>query len=408
MSDLSPKYNVDVNKSQGTVIGEHHTIYQYFQSKDFAGLSQHVYEFFVELIAEKTQGFVGRQFIFDSVDRFIKENDSGYFVIQGEPGIGKTALLAQLVKTKGYIHHFNVAPMNIRTPRQFLANVCAQLIARYDLGYDSLPPYALDDSSFLVKCLSEATSKDNHQPVVLVVDALDESDRRTLPPRVNTLFFPSTLPKGSYIIATSRPVNDLRLLVSEKEALFLEPNSSGNLLDIRNFIEDYIQQNITLPDRIKQWNVDRHQFVDALVRKSEGNFIYLRYVLPAIASGRFKKGTIEELPQGLNDYYESHWNQMQITSPVEFDELYAPIVCILAVAREPVTTDELHKWTEIDRARIGHAINQWREFLDESSFQGTNQYRIYHLSFQEFLKKTVDLARFDKIIASYYMGLIQR
>lgn len=408
MSDYSPKFDVDVNKAQGTIVGEHNTIYQYFQTKDHAHLSQHVFEFFVGLIAEKTQGFIGRQFVFNSIDRYIEENESGYFLIQGEPGIGKTALLAQLVKTRGYVHHFNVAPMNIRSPRQFLANTCAQLIARYNLNYDSLPQYALEDSSFLIKCISEATSSNNHQPVVLVVDALDESERRSLPPRVNTLFFPSTLPKGSYIITTSRPVSDLQLLVSPKESLFLEPNSSGNLLDIQNYIEDYIQQSIPLQERIDQWNIDHQHFLDALVQKSEGNFIYLRYVLPAIASGRFIKGTINELPKGLDEYYQSHWNQMQIASPVEFDELYAPIVCMLAVVREPVTIDQLHKWTEKDRGRIRHAINQWREFLEEFSIEGINQYRIYHTSFQEFLQKTVDLKRFNKMIASYYMGLIQK
>jgi len=408
MSDSSPKYDVDIDKAQGLVIGEHNTIYQYFRTQDHARLTQHVFEFFVELIAEKTRGFVGRQFVFDSLDRFIEENESGYFIIQGEPGIGKTALLAQLVKTRGYVHHFNVAPMNIRTPRQFLANTCAQLIARYSLGYDSLPQYATEDSSFLVKCLSEAAAKDTHQPVVLVVDALDESERRTLPPRVNTLFFPSTIPKGSYIVATSRPISDLPLLVSTKEALFLEPNSSGNLLDIRNYIEDYLQQSTPLREQIEQSNTSRQEFVDALVRKSEGNFIYLRYVLPAVASGGFKNGTISELPQGLGEYYQSHWNQMQIASPVEFDELYAPIVCMLAVAREPVTVDQLQKWTGKDRGRIVHAISQWHEFLEESSVQETRRYRVYHMSFQEFLQKAVDLKRFDKMIASYYMGLIQK
>src|SRR5690606_17851486 len=123
---------------------------------------------------------------FDALDQFLHKNKSGYFVIQGEPGIGKTAVLAQLVKTRGYPHHFNVAPQNIRTPRQFLANACAQIIARYNLPHKFLPDHATQDSSFLVQCLEEAAARPENRPVVLAVDALDESERLGLPPRVNS------------------------------------------------------------------------------------------------------------------------------------------------------------------------------------------------------------------------------
>jgi hypothetical protein len=63
---------------------------------------------FLPLIQEKTRDFVGRRFVFDAVSRFSNENRRGYFLIQGEPGIGKTALMAQLVKQNGYLHHFSV------------------------------------------------------------------------------------------------------------------------------------------------------------------------------------------------------------------------------------------------------------------------------------------------------------
>ena len=42
------------------------------------------------------------------------------------------------------------------TARQFLQNVCAQLILRYDLPYPMLPPQAAEDGGFLSQLLSEA------------------------------------------------------------------------------------------------------------------------------------------------------------------------------------------------------------------------------------------------------------
>ena len=55
-------------------------------------------------ISEMTEGFVGRQFVFDALASFIESNKHGYFIVYGEPGIGKSAFAAQLVKTHKYVH----------------------------------------------------------------------------------------------------------------------------------------------------------------------------------------------------------------------------------------------------------------------------------------------------------------
>jgi hypothetical protein len=238
------------------------------------------------------------------------------------------------------------------------------------------------------------------------VDALDESDQLGLPPRTNALYLPASLPEGVYIVITSRPLDDLKLQVSNRDSLFLEPDSQGNLLDIHTYIQNYLATSETLRDRLAAWKLPQTTFVDRLAKKSEGNFIYLHYILPAIAAGKFKKGSLQELPQGLKDYYRTHWNQMQGAEEEAFDDLYAPIVCMLAVVREPVTVEQLHKWTGKDAARIRHAIVQWREFLEVEEAGADYTYRVYHTSFQDFLGERVDLRRFDEMIARYYLGAL--
>lgn len=403
MPDAPQKYSTDIEQAAGTVVGEHNTIYQYFREPENVGLAaKHIG--FESLIADKTRGFVGRRFVFDAIDDFLAESPSGYFLVLGEPGIGKTAILAEVVKVHGYPHHFNVAPQNIRAPRQFLANACAQVIARYKLPHTSLPQDATEDSNFLVQCLQEAVADSRNRPVVLVVDALDESDRQSLAPRANLLFLPPALPDGAYVVASSRPLDKQRLTVSEKRELFLEPDSEGNLLDVRAYVDQFLHDNADALSRAAPTPAATTDLVDALVERSEGNFIYLRYVLPAVASGRFDDGP-DALPQGLTDYYQDHWEQMQIAEPIEFDEVYAPVVCLLAVAREPLSTEQLVNFTGQDIARVRNAIGQWREFLEQSKSDGVDRFRLYHLSFQEFLSSAVDLGRFDKLISRYYLSL---
>lgn len=388
--------------------GKHNTIYQALHLPAYGRLPSTHIRRFETLVAAKTEGFVGRQFVFDALDGFLRDNKSGYYIILGEPGIGKTALLAQLVKTRGYAHHFNVVQENIRSPRQFLANACAQIIARYQLPHQVLPDVATEDPGFLVQCLGEAAARLQNRPVVLVVDALDESERLGIGPGGNLLHLPFTLPDGVYLVVTSRPLDDLQLQVSNSRELFLEPDSEGNLLDIQTYIANYLGSNVKLRARVASWRVTEEAFVQALAIKSEGNFIYLRQVLPDIAEGRFREGTIEELPKGLTQYYRRHWRQMQIAEHEKFDDLYAPIVCMLAVVREPVTVEQLSKWTGKEAGQIRHALRQWREFLEEDDLGGERTYRVYHTSFKDFMGEQVDLVRFRMMIATYYRELAAR
>jgi hypothetical protein len=153
---------------------------------------------FQALIEERTQNFIGRDFIFKAIDDFIEDPNfpSGYIVISGEPGIGKTALISQLVKQAGYVHHFNIASQNIRSHRDFLGNICAQLIARYKLSHLELPPEATQDSGFLSRLLSEAAQQEPNRPVIVLVDALDEAEDTGLTTSTNRLYLPPILPVG--------------------------------------------------------------------------------------------------------------------------------------------------------------------------------------------------------------------
>jgi hypothetical protein len=372
-------------------------MYPYFQASPM-----NLRHFFDAYMADKLQNFVGREYVFNAVNEFIKNNSSGYFIIRGDPGIGKTALLAKMISEHGYIHHFNVALQNIRSTRAFLENICLQLISRYHLPYQTLPQSATDDSGFFSQCLSEAAIKQSNQPIVIAIDALDEADRTGLVPNVNSLYLPPSLPEGVYVILTSRRMNDLHLQVSKSQILDLEADSDGNLQDIKSYINKYLMRE-KMKTKISAWNINSERFGEALVKKSQGNFMYLYYILPAIEEGRFSKGTVDELPDGLLGYYQRHWRQMREGNEEEFDKKFQPIVCILGVAQEPITIDQISAWTNIDKTQVKHAIEKWFEFLHPVKEEGQTLYRIYHASFQDFLKEKVDLTRYDGMIADYYL-----
>ncbi len=255
------------------------------------------------LIEEKTQGFVSRRWVFDLIDRFVDKHPQGYFQLLGDPGIGKTALMAEMVKRAGHIHHFNVRADGITRPETFLANICAQLIATYRLEYESLPREATRDATFLSALLEQISKKlrPEEGKVILLVDALDEADHTLLPAGANTLYLPSTLPQGVYVVATFRRTSPPLRIDCGQQVFNLDQDDDGNLTDVK----EYVKTKVELPGirgYLANQNLDEEDFVVDMVEKSQGNFMYLHHVLPAITRGIYRDREFATLPVGLVNY----------------------------------------------------------------------------------------------------------
>jgi hypothetical protein len=359
---------------------------------------------FRALVRDRTRNFVGRDFIIGAVESQLAEPGfrSGYVVVSGEPGIGKTALAATLVERHGWVHHFNVAPANIRSVSDFMTNVCAQLIVRYDLPHDALPVSVERDSGFLLRLLDEAAANDSNKPVVVLLDALDEADDSGLSPANNRLLLPPILPDGAYFVLTTRPKQDYRLQVDSRRNLHLDDQDAHNLADVRAYIERFVDAHADpMAQRIAAWRVDREAFAQVLTERSEGNFMYIVRVLDDIRDGRITTSNIADvraLPSGLRDYYDRHWREMKAADPEHFTTVAEPVVCTLATIREPVAASVIAEWARIDIGDVRRVIEDWREYFDEEPGDPEPRYRVYHSSFLDFLAGKVDLATFhDRI-----------
>ena len=368
---------------------------------------------FQTLVNERTRDFVGREFIFTAIERMLGNPNfpSGYIVIRGEPGIGKTSLLGKLVKDKGYVHHFNISTQNIRMTRDFLTNTCAQLICRYELDYVVLPPEAKESSGFLSRLLAEVVDKYPNQPVVVLVDALDEAEDLGLPPTVNRLDLPAPLPDGVFFIVTTREQADERLAVDRRQDIYLRDDDPKNLDDVQDYIQNFIAAHREqMAARLQQWGVTEDEFIAVITEKSQGNFMYLVHVLGDIRDGKLDTTNVDnirDLPQGLRDYYKRHWRLMKVQDAERFERYYEPVVCMLATVREPVSVAQLEEWTKLPPLRILEVVRAWREFLHEDNpGQDQPHYRVYHNSFQDFLKEEVGLTPYHSTIAQIALNKI--
>ena len=152
-------------------------------------------------------------------------------------------------------------------------------------------------------------------------------------------------------------------------------------------------------------------FVPVVTEKSEGSFMYLVHVLTDMRDGKLTATNIDNihnLPQGLRAYYLRHWRAMREQDVRRFEKYYEPVVCILATVREPVSIAQVAEWTKLKPMRIKEVIQEWHEFLNtDQAEQGKLLYRIYHASFQEFLKDEVGLTHYHGLIAQTALDKIQ-
>jgi len=341
---------------------------------------------FKSFIKERTRDFEGRQFVFDVIDNFIKHNECGYFFVLGDPGIGKSAVAAKLVNERDYIHHFNVRAEGINRAETFLRNICAQLIIRFELPYESLAHDVGADGKFLSKLLEEVGRKlSGKESLVIVVDALDEVDESSGRPGANLLFLPKNLPSGIFFVITARPQSYQLQIECIQDKFEIQHDKDNNLNDIEKYLEKRVKLE-GIQSYNKKQKLSNQDFVSIMKGKSDGNFMYLRYVLPEIEKGAYKNIDFENIPVGLQNYYEDHWRRMgMMTKPLP--ELKIQIIYILSELHKPISTELLADCCRQNEVQVQEIVDEWTQFLHRKVIDHKVRYSLYHASFRDFLNR---------------------
>jgi hypothetical protein len=339
---------------------------------------------FKTVIEDKTKIFCGRKFVFDAVTTFIQNHQSGYFTILGDAGMGKSAIAAKyIVDNPGTICFFNIRTDGTNRPDQFLKSIRQQLINRFNLQNAEN-----DNLSTLLTKASEKLA--DSEKLVIVIDALDEVDQEN---NGNLLNLPMYLPDHVYLILTRRPYN------SDEKRLTLSPNTKYQELDLREYkdnskddVKAYILEFLTVEKYkagLEKWINQQHdlskpKFVDTIAAKSENNFMYLRYVLEAIAEGFYRDEKLEQLPAGLQGYYNSHWRIMGMTKrPLPRNKI--KIIYVMCALKSAVSCEMIVQYSQEDNLTVQEVLKDWTQFLQEQKNYQPPRYRFYHESFRDFL-----------------------
>ena len=311
--------------------------------------------------------FTGREWLIRQIDAFIQRRPRGYVIIQAEAGVGKSTLAAHLAGTRPWLCHFTRLPGG-RSPEAARKSLAAQLIAAWNLpkwAPDGVLPVASSRPDWFSRLLEAAARKRDQQqpeealrePIVMVVDGLDEAEPEPTGGRGLPLGLPENLPDGVYVVATSRFGIDRALHAVRNPAdwLQIEVEGADNLDDMRRFIQDVTSPECgdrRLVEMLGGAGVDVGWFRAMLAQACAGVWIYLRYVLDEIRDGIRNPRSIEDLPGDLAGFYAEQVERWRGPGEDEagqrrWEQVRLPLLGVLGAARAPLTVAELAAFAKV-------------------------------------------------------------
>jgi hypothetical protein len=311
-----------------------------------------------ELIRRHAGRFVGRQPVQEAFSSFLQAHDRGYFLVEGVPGQGKTALASWIAEQHGGPHHFFSRSGGRGDVRLVLASLLAQM-----QNADRLAFSPADSIGELSKKFEDAVHdllESVDEPIVIVLDGLDELDHNGgdfLPPFLLT----DGLPRHLYFFVTSRPgplvgaIRDQQYLVPVRTHT-LEPLTRD---EVRTVVA---RGNMKLSE----------QELNSLMEVSSGNALYVDAVAQAEPGVAFDAAA---LPRRIEGYFR------QVLKKAGTNPIVRDVVGFLATARIWLTPRQLSVLMGISERRTAdEALALIRPFLVSSG----GAYGFYHQAFHAF------------------------
>ena len=432
---------------------------------------------FAQRIAERTELFQGRGWVFSAVETWLAEPDaeSGQvFLLTGEPGSGKSAIAGRLVQfsqgsqtppagssqlKQGFlsaIHFCSARDSSWIDPHNFARSIAHQLAGRYVEFAKALPN--VGDKTVNMAPASEhrpgrrvgAGQRGRHQrrhlnlaglsaldafnravldplrsiynagfdePITILVDALDESlSYEGVTTILNLVSRLDSLPRRVRFIFTSRNEERVTNEFLEADGLYLsaEENDELNQRDIADYVLWRLGNDPQLAAATASLDAPRRdEFAARLKGRAGGNFLYVAFVLNAVARGQRSPEDLDELPDGLDKLYHDSLNRVVKLGHNDWSKDYAPLMGTLSVAREPMSSAQLQSILGLaSESALEGLLRDLRQFTESvhRSAEGesdSESFRLYHQSVVDFLHRPSLADAKKKLKNSYYLPPVE-
>lgn len=385
---------------------------------------------FSSYIEERTDGFIGRDWVFKEINDWATAGTSRIFLLSGGPGIGKSAIAAKLTQISDgtstlpsapllgpgwltYSHFCQAGSEGTLSPLDFVASLSESLANRYDQFRRSLEETAssqvvvnqnvtnahsganitgarvrveikngdarpLFDQAVRIP-LTKLCDKKFNDSIVILVDSLDEA--LTFNPENNItqlLKLVNDFPDQVRFVLTCRSNSEnVFSLLRQWPTLDLTDNAPKG----KDEVEIYANSRL---DKVGE--PKRSTLAQRVAEKSDGNFLYAFHVLNDLLS-RETIGDVDKivLPDELDDVYREFIKREMASNLTKWNDVYRPLLGPIAVALgEGLTQAQLMGITQLAEDTTNDVLKVCAQYLVGGKTKA-QPYRIYHQSFRDFL-----------------------
>ena len=368
-----------------------------------------------KLVGRLAEDYYPRAAALKQIKQTLQSAQSGYITLRGGAGAGKSAILADVVRTYKNAPDYDLACHFVKwgyasaTSFDFFKNLYRQLKALYPLKTEA-PTQSLSPdqySHWISEALHEtglAFRNRAGKKLFLIIDALDEVDGDDPSNQSgngnNLLYLPKNLPDGIIILVSCRHA-EKQSYQGELLNLSLESDEPHQ----REDVEGYIKQKMSL-EPVKNWlqkyNKTPEEFIKLVCEKSQYRFIYLHHLFH-IETGESEASQIMELerfdedsmPDGIEGYYKTQFERLDILNDAEKLRIFT----VLKIFKPDISLERMIMLSGVEAAKLKVFLKPWINLrMIENHFRDDLYwfYGLEHLTFYEYLRDEVPELRYDR------------
>ena len=284
-----------------------------------------------------------RQWFLDKVSSWFDNEESIVMILTAGPGVGKSVLSAKVCKQyqqSGQLaacHFCDFRNSDSRNPNRILQSLASQMWDNVEGFRDELTKalrrdHSRDSLSDALRVLlnDPLHALNRHEPMLIVVDALDESkteEKSEFLELISDNFF--ELPEWIKIFISSRPELQVRKKLEHLHPFEILPRDYDHKRDLKHFILHFFP---SLTVRI----------VNQLIRKCEGSFLYAYYLVNELKEMDLgiEPNLINYVPKGISGFYEKQFKRLK-SGLKGFEQntevsIFRYFVDVVAASKEPL------------------------------------------------------------------------